>query len=814
MNSLIRQLFFFFLLGLSLAARAQTCAAPGKEGPCTLNGVINSYHAGANGTVAAGATVIPLVNINGQRTSNRTLQVGDQVLVMQMQDSSNAANAGLHEYASIISIAGNNITLNRPLTNSYVQAVSTTPSVRTFQVVYIPQCSSATVPAANTVSADRWTIDAANGQGTGGIVALDVAGSLAINGTITVAGAGFRGGAGMNGSSSRAGGTFTDASYAFDPAAAHGGLKGEGIVGTPRLVFDGTATPLGYFALIAQGYAAGAAGRGAQGNAAGGGNDGIPPSGSNQYNSGGGGGGNAGAGGQGGAAWNGGTAGPDAGGRGGLAIANTATRLVMGGGGGAGTSNNNGNANSITSWPPIVSTTTRPLPTATGVTNGADGPISSSGASGGGLVLIRAGVLTASSGNVIADGYTAHNNTGGSESAGGGGAGGSVYINALSGSGSGLTISARGGGGGYANWYDHGGGGGGGGGYIQTSLSGASTSINAGTLGYDGCCGGTQGRGSPKTYLAADGSNGIVDTLSAPAGNASGAQCLPQLDVVKTTSTPTVTLPTQTTAQYTVRITNSATAGIAYGVSVVDGLPSPFGLQAITSAASVTYSGTLTGGPTPTTTNQSGSTSTATFGVSGGTNANAFTIGAGGVLTLSFVVNVNTTTVPQTFQNSASTTFTDPTRNTGGTAAAGGNPVVSPGGTYNSGGTVGGSNYASGSSTAEDVRLVGSVNLAITKTNGTTTLVAGQTTSYTVTVSNVSPSVALINGVIADTPTAGLNCTSVTCTNNGTSAVCPVPYNPGPAAFSTLSTGLTIPVLPSNSSLSFVVTCGVTATGQ
>jgi uncharacterized repeat protein (TIGR01451 family) len=390
-----------------------------------------------------------------------------------------------------------------------------------------------------------------------------------------------------------------------------------------------------------------------------------------------------------------------------------------------------------------------------------------------------------------------------------------VYINSLSGTGAGLTISAQGGGGGYSNYFDHGPGGGGGGGYIETSFSAATTNVSGGTVGYDGCCGGVQGAGSPKTNFATPGIGSVVVFPTSPAaGNSSGAQCLPQLNIVKTTSTPTVTLPAQTTAQYTLRITNSATAGIAYGVSAQDVLPAPFGLQAIASTANSTFTGTLTGGPTPTTANQSGNTNTAVFGVSGGTNANSYTLGASGVLTLSFVVNVNTTTVAQTFQNSASVTFTDPTRNTGGAAAVGGNPAATPGLTYAGGGTVAGSNYLSSSSAGEDVRLVGSANLAITKTNGINTLVAGQTTSYTVTVSNVSPSLAVINATVQDTPSAGLSCFSATCTNNGTAATCPSPYNPGPAPFTNLQSGLTLPSFPSNSSLSFVVTCGVTATGQ
>jgi uncharacterized repeat protein (TIGR01451 family) len=806
----------------STSANAQTCAAPGKNGPCNLTGVINSYHAGAaSTTVLAGANQITLASITGQRTSNRALEIGDQVVVMQMQDSTTPANAGLHEYATIVGVAGNIITLNRGLTNGYAQQVNTTPTVRTFQVIYVPQCSSATISAANTVSADRWDINAATGAGTGGVVGLDVAGSLAINGTITVAGAGFRGGPGRNGTGNRTGGLFSDANYAYDLAAPNGSIKGEGTGGTPIQVFNGTVTPVSYAALIAQGYTAGSGGQESIGNAGGGGNDGTPASGNNQYNSGGGGGGNGGAGGRGGFSW---ANNNDAGGRGGNVASNNATRLVLGGGGGAGSTNNNTIADAITQWPPLVSTTTRPLPTATGTANGAAGPISSSGASGGGAILIRAGTLAPSTGRVIADGYTAHNNSGGSESAGGGGAGGSIFVSTLNGNGSGLTLSASGGGGGYSNYFDHGPGGGGGGGYVETSLSAATIAVLGGTNGYDGCCGGVAGNGSPKTYNAAPGFGAVsLIPSGTPVGNNAGAQCLPVLTLTKSTSTPVLTLPAQTTAQYLISVSNAATAGTAYGVALSDVLPLPFGLQTLAQLGTTTISGTSTTGPSPTTPNQSGNTPTAVFGVAGSANNPAtpsFTIAPGGSITLTFIVNVNTTTLA-TFQNSASATFTDPTRSTGGpaTGSATINPVVSPGGTYASGAAVGGTNYASGSSTIEDVQLLATTTLAVTKTDGTTTLAAGSTTAYTITFSNTG-GFAANNAIIKDSPSAGLTCTTVTCVSTTGSASCPAGLTLGtptpvasvPNLFNT--TGIAIATFPPGSSVNLVVNCNVTATGQ
>ena len=232
-------------------AWSQSCALPGWDGPATPSGVINSYHAGS-GSPAAGATSISVASISGQRSNTRSLRAGDLILIMQMQDSSTPASAGLHEYAQIVAVSGTTLSLSRPLVNSYTRSMSTS-AVRNWQVVWVPQYSAAVI--SGTVSADRWTINTSSGDATGGVVALDVAGSLAINGTITAAGAGFRGGAGVHGTGSRAGGTYTDAHYNFTTtvAALNGAVKGEGIEGTPFVVFDGTATPVNYLALLGQG---------------------------------------------------------------------------------------------------------------------------------------------------------------------------------------------------------------------------------------------------------------------------------------------------------------------------------------------------------------------------------------------------------------------------------------------------------------------------------------------------------------------------------------------------------------------------------
>jgi uncharacterized repeat protein (TIGR01451 family) len=101
-------------------------------------------------------------------------------------------------------------------------------------------------------------------------------------------------------------------------------------------------------------------------------------------------------------------------------------------------------------------------------------------------------------------------------------------------------------------------------------------------------------------------------------------------------------------------------------------------------------------------------------------------------------------------------------------------------------------------------------NLAITKTNAVSTLAAGQTTSYTITVSNSGPGNAT-NTVVRDPATAGLSCTSVSCSVGSGAAVCPVP--PALSVANLQGGGVTITTLPASSSLTFQVGCTVTATG-
>src|SRR5262249_50215280 len=112
---------------------------------------------------------------------------------------------------------------------------------------------------------------------------------------LSASGAGFRGGAGRQ----LAGAAGANTDYRTTAATATNASKGEGIAGTPRYLFNQSATVLD---AGTDGYPNGSSARGAPGNAGGGGTDGNPAA--NDENTGGGGGGNAGDGGNGGNAWN------------------------------------------------------------------------------------------------------------------------------------------------------------------------------------------------------------------------------------------------------------------------------------------------------------------------------------------------------------------------------------------------------------------------------------------------------------------------------------------------------------------------------
>ncbi|TMH23704.1 MAG: DUF11 domain-containing protein, partial [Betaproteobacteria bacterium] len=115
-----------------------------------------------------------------------------------------------------------------------------------------------------------------------------------------------------------------------------------------------------------------------------------------------------------------------------------------------------------------------------------------------------------------------------------------------------------------------------------------------------------------------------------------------------------------------------------------------------------------------------------------------------------------------------------------------------------------GNNSAADSDTLTAVAPV--ADLAITKTDGVTSVNAGGATIYTVVVSNAGPSSA--NGaVFTDPAVANLNATGVTCGSASGGAACPTVPNTTVALMQ--GAGIVIPTLPSGGSVTFTVNATV-----
>ncbi|MGA8408216.1 MAG: C25 family cysteine peptidase [Candidatus Acidiferrales bacterium] len=533
------------------------CATPGKDGPGgTLTGVVNAYYPpGAGvGTVSAGATSVLLGAAAAAPGALTAIASGDLVLIIQMQDATinstnsgvygdgvpgdpgygatSLASSGLFEFVtatSAVPVTGGTLTFTGTgatggLLNSYVNAAAapaTNPTAgqATFQVIRVPQYTSATLNSGLTALA--W-----NGK-TGGVLALDIASQLTLGGTVAVDAEGFRGGAGQNYTAATTPPTPLSTDYVTLSTQTTNASKGEGIAGTPKYIANATLTAATNTAN--EGYPKGSFARGAPGNAGGGATDADPTA--NDQNDGGGGGANGGNGGNGGFAWN--SAGL-VGGFGGQAFPATTSAILMGGGGGAGTTNNG------SFWDPSTDTggsTSNTCPTpCTG--------INSSGTAGGGIVIIHTGSVVGT-GAITSNGQAAlqTENDGG----GGGGAGGTVLVFANSGNLAGLTASAVGGNGGIT-WPEsapgafpgnrHGPGAGGGGGVIFTSSGPGTANVSGGIPGWTTLANDPYGATTGQSGVAA-----IALAITETPGTQSGAYCAGADLAVTNAGTPNPVIP-------------------------------------------------------------------------------------------------------------------------------------------------------------------------------------------------------------------------------------------------------------------------------
>ncbi|MBL0146789.1 MAG: T9SS type A sorting domain-containing protein [Chitinophagaceae bacterium] len=372
--------------------------------------------------VDANGGLLKLANVSGFGQ-----YVGNRVMIIQMKgatiDETNTSSfgnisaindAGNYEINTVCGFLSDTMVLVRKLNRTY-------NANGYVQIVIMPKLTNATV--VDTVKAQPWD----RTTGTGGVIALELSGTLTLNKPISATGIGFTGGecikylipcASTNG----------DVGYYYPAnpnAFANGGKKGEGVADYINLKD---------------------AARGKQANGGGGGNN---------HNAGGGGGSNYGAGGNGGEKTN-GSCKSNTPGIGGATLSTYGYTLAqnkafMGGGGGSGHDN--------------------------------DG-YGMSGGNGGGIVYIAANEINgaaalATDNKIMASGVTGNRfitaagnwyDYSWSDGAGGGGAGGTVLLNVNNFTGSIIAVEAKGGKGcnseGVGNAQCSGPGGGGGGGAI------------------------------------------------------------------------------------------------------------------------------------------------------------------------------------------------------------------------------------------------------------------------------------------------------------------------------------------------------------
>lgn len=460
-------------------------AQPGKSGAATITTAattINSY-TNVTADIAVGATSISVANsaLTGGAFGSTALAAGDYILIIQMQgasiDATNTTaygsitsynNAGLYEFACVSAVPNaTSITLAAPTVNAYT-------ATGKVQIVRIPRYTTLTVSSPGSIIAAAW-----NGT-TGGVVAIETTGAIALNVTqsVNVNGLGFRGGA-LDNNTSTADGTVVTTYRST--SSNDGAEKGESIAGY-QTEYDALNGRYG------RGAAANGGGGGNGHNAGGGGgsngNNGVTYTGTgnpststaawaNAWNleainfatstsSGGGRGGYSyGSANQdaltvapGNNSW-GGDQRDNVGGFGGRPLNVAGNRLFLGGGGGAGDANNSAGG---------------------------------AGGNGGGLVFIIAGGNITGGGSITANGSAGANSVGGHNDApGGGGGGGSVVIYNRSGNvANTISIQANGGVGGnqlITSNESEGPGGGGGGGYIAITSGTPTRTVNGAANG-------------------------------------------------------------------------------------------------------------------------------------------------------------------------------------------------------------------------------------------------------------------------------------------------------------------------------------------
>lgn len=242
-NRIFRILLPLLLVFSVFLVQVQPAAAvPGIDGTRTITAsdtVVNRYAPveTISGNVVTVTDIDLLDDGPADHYTNNDITAGDMILIYQAQgaafsDSTDAdtygaftdEEAGTYEFAAVVSVSGDEITVDAANTAPYTCGGITGTYDTTdgnVQVVRVPQYSTLTINSGGSVVAADW-----NGT-TGGVVSVVVQSTLTINGSIDVSGQGFRGGAVKTTNNSDLPGTTIFRST----QANEGGQKGESILG-------------------------------------------------------------------------------------------------------------------------------------------------------------------------------------------------------------------------------------------------------------------------------------------------------------------------------------------------------------------------------------------------------------------------------------------------------------------------------------------------------------------------------------------------------------------------------------------------------
>ncbi|CAN5174954.1 hypothetical protein BH09BAC5_BH09BAC5_20960 [soil metagenome] len=234
---------YLIVLFAAMFSVTQIFAQQGVHGPKTILNTqiisVNEYTA-LTGTTWAGSTSLPVTNsaLNSNGRFALSLQPGDLIMIIQMQgvvmnnqfsvgsadttwgkivNTGDYYSCGRYEFHQVVSVPNiNTINIDCGLTYDYILGAAG----RKCQIVRVPRYSALTIDLGGVLTCDNW-----NGT-VGGVLAAEVQGNTAINGSVIATGRGFRGGSLIGDNVTSYG---VNTTYSTDPTM--GAEKGEGVAG-------------------------------------------------------------------------------------------------------------------------------------------------------------------------------------------------------------------------------------------------------------------------------------------------------------------------------------------------------------------------------------------------------------------------------------------------------------------------------------------------------------------------------------------------------------------------------------------------------